>query len=147
MQVLVEFDGEGRYTVSRDGRAFAPGAGPLPAPPVLFLGAFGACAGAFAVSYLKTRGLDFAGLKVLTTAEFAENPHRIGHIDVRVTPPAALSERHLKAIAHAVDLCTIKQSFAVTPDITCSIAGADDAAKAEASEPELTATGSRPSAR
>lgn len=143
MQVMVEFDAEGRYILSRDGLAFAPGAGPLPAPPVLFLGAFGACAGAFAVSYLKTRGLDFAGLRVQVSAEFAENPHRIGHLDVRVTPPAPLADRHLKALAHAVDLCTLKQSFGVTPEITCAIAPPGGAPKTERTEPELTAPGSR----
>jgi len=121
MRVTVEFDSEGHYTASQGGQPFAPGPGPLPAPPILFLGSLGACAGAFAVSYLKTRELPFEELSVIVEAEFAEDPHRIGRIDVRVMPPSALEERHVKAMGRAVELCTLKQTFAVPPVITTTI--------------------------
>ena len=121
MRVDVVFDSDGHYAIEYKGGTIAPGPGPLPAPPVLFLGSLGACAGIFAVDYLRTRGLPFTGLKVTAEADHAEGPRRLADIQVGVSLPAAVEERHLAALRRAVDLCTLKNTLTHPPAITTEV--------------------------
>jgi uncharacterized OsmC-like protein len=121
MRVEVVFDGDGRYAIEHKGGTIAPGPGPLPAPPVLFLGSLGACAGIFAVDYLRARGLPFSGLKVTAEAGHAEGPRRLAGIHVRVILPAAVDERHMAPLRRAVDLCTLKNTLTHPPAIITEV--------------------------
>ena len=129
VRIEVVFDGQGDYTLIHDGRPILPGPGPLPAPPVLFLGSLAACAGAFAVNYLKTRGLPYAGLIVAGEAQHLEAPRRLGDVTLRVVLPAAVEERHLLPLQRAVDLCTLKNTLARSPAVTATIVSAVAAAR------------------
>ena len=53
--------------------------------PELLLGSVGACAGHYAVEYLKTRNLLAEGLQVRVTAEKAKNPARLSEIGIDLT--------------------------------------------------------------
>ncbi|MBI3447929.1 MAG: OsmC family protein [Acidobacteria bacterium] len=117
MRVEVVFDQEARYTIVSEGRIVAPSRDPLPSPPVLFAGSLGACAGVFAVSYLKSRGLPFSGLSVVIEAGHAEEPRRLGEIRIEVRLPAAVEERHLAPIERAVNLCTLKNTLECPPAV------------------------------
>ena len=121
MRVEVVFDSDGHYAIEYKGGTIAPGPGPLPAPPVLFLGSLGACAGIFAVDYLRARGLPFSGLKVTAEAGHAEEPRRLADIHVRVILPTAVEERHMPPLRRAVDLCTLKNTLTNPPAITTEL--------------------------
>lgn len=121
MKVIATFDGEGHYALEgKDGR-FAPGDGPLPAPTIVFLGSVAACAGIFAVNYLKARGLPFDGLRAVGEAGYAEDPRRIADIRVEVLLPSPVDERHMAPLRRAVDLCTIKNTLAHPPSVAAAV--------------------------
>jgi ribosomal protein S12 methylthiotransferase accessory factor len=121
MRVEVVFDSEGRYAIEYKGGTIVPGPGPLPAPPVLFLGSLAACAGIFAVDYLRTRGLLYTGLRVTAEAGHAEGPRRLADIHVRVWLPAAVEERHMAPLRRAVELCTLKNTLAQPPTVVTEV--------------------------
>lgn len=112
MRVEVTFDAEGSYAIAYKGGVVLPGPGPLPAPPVLFLGSLAACAGIFAVDYLKTRGLTFAGLRVFAEAAHADAPRRLSGLKVQVALPSPIEERHMDPLRRAAGLCTLKNTLA-----------------------------------
>jgi ribosomal protein S12 methylthiotransferase accessory factor len=121
MKVDVVFDAEAHYSISHDGATIAPGAGPLPSPPVLFAGSLAACCGVFAVNYLKTRDLPYAGLVVSSESGYAEDPRRLGDILIKVHLPVAVDERHLAPLERAINLCTLKNTIEVPPSVKAEL--------------------------
>jgi ribosomal protein S12 methylthiotransferase accessory factor len=121
MQVEVSFDGEGRYSITHEGQVVAPGTAPLPPPPVFFLGSVAACAGVFAVAYLKARHLPFAGLSVIAEAGYAESPRRLADLKVELLLPADVGEQHTVLVKRAVDFCTLKNTLTHAPSINVEI--------------------------
>jgi putative redox protein len=121
MHVEVIFDAAGQYAIAYKGRTIAPGLGPLPAPPVLFLGSLAACAGVFAVEYLRTRGLPFEGLRITAEAEHAEEPRRLASCRVQVILPSSVEARHLAPLGRAVDLCTLKNTLVHPPAVRTEV--------------------------
>jgi len=127
MHVDVKFDAEGNYAIVHEGRVIAPGPGPLPAPPVLFLGSLAACAGLFAINYMKARGLPSDGLSVAGEAGHADDPRRLVDVELRVRLPRPIEERHLAPLRRAVDLCTLKNSLTHPPAIIAQVEAASEA--------------------
>jgi ribosomal protein S12 methylthiotransferase accessory factor len=128
MRVDVIFDEDGTYSIEYCGKPFAPGPGPLPAPPVVFIGSLAACSGLFAVEYLRARKLPFAGLRVIGEGEHAEDPRRIVDVRMRVILPHPLPERHLRPLQRSVDLCTLKNTLEKPPAViaeVCTQGGAE----------------------
>ena len=128
MRVEVFFEEDGGYVIRSDGRAIAPGPGPLPAPPVLFLGSIAACAGLFAFDYLRARRLPHEGLRVTAEAGHAEGPRRLSDLAIRVILPAPIDERHMAPLRRAVDLCTLKNSLTHPPVVLAEVMRAPEAA-------------------
>jgi ribosomal protein S12 methylthiotransferase accessory factor len=122
MLVEATFDEKGAYTIVLDGRPVAPGGGPLPDPPVLFLGGLGACAGLYAVRYLQARGLPFAGLRVRTESTYVDNPRRLGDVRIKVLLPAPVEDRHIGPLQRSIELCTLKNSLACPPNVATELA-------------------------
>jgi len=121
MHVEVRFDAEGNYAITHEGRVIAPGPGPLPAPPVLFLGSLAACAGLFAVNYMKARGLPCDGLNVVGEAGHADDPRRLVDVRLHVLLPHPIEERHIAPLRRSVDLCTLKNSLTHPPAIVAQV--------------------------
>lgn len=121
MRVDVLFDADAQYSIVYDGQTIAPGAGPLPSPPVLFAGSLAACAGIFAVNYLKARELPFEGLRVTCEAGYADSPRRLGEIRIKVQLPAAVEDRHLAPLERAVNLCTLKNTIECPPALLAEV--------------------------
>jgi ribosomal protein S12 methylthiotransferase accessory factor len=121
MIVEVTFDAEGHYAIVYGGQTIAPGPGPLPPPPALFLGSLAACSGLIAVEYLHTQGLPFEGLKVKTEADHAEDPRRLANVRMRIILPFPVEEKHLAPLQRSVDLCTLTNTLAKPPAIIAEV--------------------------
>jgi ribosomal protein S12 methylthiotransferase accessory factor len=121
VKVEVVFKEDGGYSIRWEGRTIAPGSGPLPPPPVFFVGSLAACAGVFAFDYLRTRELPRDGLKILAEAQYGENPRRISYLDLRVALPAPVADRHLAPLQRSVDLCTLKNTLEHAPVIFAEV--------------------------
>jgi len=121
MRVDVTFDEREAYEISYEGRTIAPGPGPLPSPPVFFLGSVAACAGVYAVAYLKSRSLPFSGIRIIGEAVRVENPRRLADLRLRVILPVPVEERHMGPLQRAVDLCLLKNSLTHPPSVIAEV--------------------------
>ena len=98
-----------------------------PTPTELFAGALAACVGYYAERYLRRHGLATAGLTVGCEYRWAENPHRVGQIDLDVVVPGLPPEKR-EAFARVVDHCTVHNTLRVPPDVQITIRSASTAA-------------------
>ncbi len=86
-------------------------------PPELMLASLGACAGYYAVDYLKRSRLPEDGVRVRTTAEKVLGPPRLDSIHVELECPGAIEERHQKGLVEAVRKCLIHNTLLHAPKI------------------------------
>ena len=93
-------------------------------PPELLLGSVGACAGHYAVQYLKIRNLPATGLQVRVTGEKATNPARVSEIGIEVTYPLELSTKDREGVLAAIHKCLIHNTLLNPPKIRVELASA-----------------------
>ena len=86
-------------------------------PPELMLASLGACAGYYAVDYLKRLKIPVEGTIVRTTAEKVPGPPRLDHIRIELECPGVVKERHQKGLLDAVRKCLIHNTLLHTPRI------------------------------
>lgn len=86
-------------------------------PPEFLLASLGACGAYYAVEYMKTRGLDPAGLRVEVDAEKATQPARLGRFRIQVFPGIPLDGRHSEGLVRAVKACSIHNTLVEVPAI------------------------------
>lgn len=91
-------------------------------PVELFVGSLASCVVYFVGRYCNRHRIPCDGLAIETEWSYAEQPHRVGSIGMRITLPASLTpdqrERLLK-VAHG---CTVHQSLAVPPSLQITLA-------------------------
>ena len=86
-------------------------------PPELMLASLGACAGYYAVGYLKRSKLPLEGVRVRTTAEKVLGPPRLDDIHIELECPGAVEERDRQGLLVAVRRCMIHNTLLHTPRI------------------------------
>jgi putative redox protein len=86
-------------------------------PPELMLASLGACAGYYAVDYLKRSQIPEEGVRVRTTAEKVLGPPRLDGIHIKLECPGAVGERHQKGLVEAVRKCLIHNTLLHAPKI------------------------------
>jgi putative redox protein len=91
-------------------------------PPELMLASLGACAGYYAVDYLKRSTLPLEGVSVRTTAEKVPGPPRLDNIHIELECPGAFEERHKKGLVAAVRKCLIHNTLLHMPNIHVELA-------------------------
>ena len=86
-----------------------------PAPFDYFLASIGTCAGYYAQRFLEQRGLSTEGVQL--TLETVKDPETrmIDNIKIRIRLPESFPGKYKRAIAHAVDLCTVKKHLETPP--------------------------------
>ncbi len=86
-------------------------------PPEFLLGSLGSCAAYYAAQYLKTRGLEAAGLEVKVSAEKLKQPARMGNFQIDVHTPVVLSEGQTEAMYRSVKQCLVHNTLLSVPEI------------------------------
>src|ERR1035437_7741624 len=86
-------------------------------PPELMLASLGACAGYYAVDYLKRSKVPSEGVRVRTTAEKVPGRPRLDDIHSELECPGVVEERHQKGLLEAVRKCLIHNTLLHTPKI------------------------------
>ncbi|HKT35194.1 MAG TPA: OsmC family protein [Nitrospira sp.] len=88
-----------------------------PSPVELFVGSLASCVAYFVGRFCARHEISREGLSVEAEWAMAENPHRVGRVDLAIRLPHRLTpemkERLLK-VAHG---CTVHQSLAVAPTV------------------------------
>ncbi|MFB4307423.1 OsmC family protein [Actinomadura sp. GTD37] len=100
----------------------AGGADTGPTPVELFVASLAACAAHYARRYLTRHGLPATGLEV--TAGFAMGPSvpaRVSRVDLRLRPPARLSDAQVAGMMAAVERCTVHNSLLDPPRVGVSL--------------------------
>lgn len=91
-------------------------------PVELFVGSIASCVGYFVGRYCERHQISTNGLRIEAAWTMAEQPHRVGHVALRIHVPQRLtatqSERLLK-VAHG---CTVHQSIAVPAGVAIELA-------------------------
>ena len=87
-------------------------------PPELMLASLGACAGYYAVDYLKRLKIPVEGTSVRTTAEKVPGPPRLDDIHIELECPGGMvQKRHQEGLLEAVRKCLIHNTLLHTPRI------------------------------
>lgn len=89
--------------------------GTAPAPFTLFLASLGTCAGIYALSFCKQRGLNSEGLEILQRTTSDPETHMITEVALEIKLPADFPEKYRSAIVRAVDQCAVKKHLLQPP--------------------------------
>jgi putative redox protein len=100
-------------------------------PPEIFLSALGACAAYYAAEYLRARALPLDRLEIRVSGEKGDKPARITSLSVEVIAPD-LTDRHREGILRAVNLCLLKNTLHVPPEINVRVMEASQVVSNEA---------------
>jgi len=97
-----------------------------PTPTELFLSGLAACVAFYAERFLRRNGLPAAELQVSCAYTWAENPHRVGEIQLTVDAPG-LTPQKRAAFERVVEHCTVHNTLEHPPAIALSISGVQTA--------------------
>lgn len=87
-----------------------------PTPTELFLGGLAGCIGFYAQRFLRRHGLPADGLGVTCSYTWAENPHRVGSIDLAVDAPGLTADRR-EAFSRVIEHCTVHNTLRQPPEV------------------------------
>lgn len=104
--VAAQFDG---FTVLTDQPKESGGDGAAPSPFDLFLASIGTCAGIFALSFCRKRGLSTEGLEIAQTAEWDDKAQRVSRITLKITLPTGFPEKYRDSLVRTAGLCSVKK--------------------------------------
>lgn len=86
-------------------------------PVELFVGSVASCVAYFVGQFCGRHGIPQNGLTVDAEWTMAEQPHRIGHIDIGIHLPHRMTAEQKERLLKVAHGCTVHQSIAVTPAI------------------------------
>jgi len=86
-------------------------------PPELMLASLGACAGYYAIDYLRRAKIPMHGVLVRTKAEKVPGPPRLDDIHIELECPGAVEEQQQNGLLEAVRKCLIHNTLLHTPKI------------------------------
>ena len=85
-----------------------------PTPTELFLGSLAACVEFYAERFLRRHGLGTEGLSVGCEYEWAQNPNRVGQIQLVVQAPTLTPQLH-EAFVRVIGHCTVHNTLRQPP--------------------------------
>jgi len=128
MSLTVTFKGgakfdlvSGRHRVVTDQPIEEGGTDEGMSPVDLFIGSLAGCVGYFVARYCARHTIPTEGFTIETDWSMAEQPHRVGSVEMRLRLPATLTkaqEERLLKVAHG---CTVHQSLAVPPKVAITL--------------------------
>lgn len=113
--------GSGRHRVVTDQPIEDGGTDEGMSPVELFIGSLAGCVGYFVARYCARHAISAEGFTIETDWSIAEQPHRVGSVEMRLHLPTTLTpaqEERLLKVAHG---CTVHQSLAVPPNVKITL--------------------------
>ena len=86
-------------------------------PVELFVGSLASCVGYFVGRFCARHEIPREGLSVEAEWTMAENPHRVGHLDLSIHLPHRLTPEMKERLLKVAQGCTVHQSLMITPPI------------------------------
>jgi uncharacterized OsmC-like protein len=97
-----------------------------PTPTEIFLAGLAGCVAFYAGRFLRRHGLTTEGLAVTCRYTWAQNPHRIGGIDLDVEAPGLTEERQA-AFRRVIEHCTVHNTLRQPPVVAIRLGSAQPA--------------------
>lgn len=82
----------------------------------------GSCAAFFAARFAQRHAVSLADLRVEVAWDYAEQPHRIGRFDVRVSCRGDVDAAMAERLRRVVEGCTVHHTLTHGPDIRVTLA-------------------------
>ena len=89
--------------------------GQAPSPFELFLGSLATCAGIFALSFCRNKGLSTEGLDISMDINVNRTNGLVSDVIFDVKLPEDFPEKYKSALVRSIDLCSVKRHFAEPP--------------------------------
>jgi len=120
----VRFDvTSGNHTLVTD-QPVADGGGDAGMSPVeLFVGSLASCVGYFVARYCARHQIPCEGFTVDAEWSYAEQPHRVGAVEIKLNLPAELTLDQRDKLLKVAHGCTVHQSITVPPKVEIHVAG------------------------
>jgi len=112
-KVAAEVDG---HKVLTDQPVASGGENAGPPPLMLFLMSLAACAGAYALAFCEARGISTDGMSLTMKCEWSPEEHRYTRVVIELETPPDFPEKYRKAIARAMEQCTVKRCILNPPE-------------------------------
>jgi uncharacterized OsmC-like protein len=124
MKLTVTYQGGARYDVTSGPHTLVTdqpikdGGGDAGMTPVeLFVGSLGSCVAYFVGRYCTRHQIPCEGFTIDVEWSYAEQPHRVGEVGLRVNLPADLTPEQRDKLLKVAHGCTVHQSLAVPPKV------------------------------
>ena len=93
-----------------------------PSPVELFVGSLASCVAYFVGRFCSRHDISREGLSVEAEWAMAENPHRVGRVDLAIRVPHRLTPEMKDRLLKVAHGCTVHQSLAVAPTVGITLA-------------------------
>jgi uncharacterized OsmC-like protein len=90
-------------------------------PVELLIASLGSCVAYYAALFCQRHKIPSNGLMAELSWKWAEDPHRIGAIDVKIALGTKLSEKEKTGLLRMVKGCTVHNTMRSLPDIVMTI--------------------------
>jgi len=124
MTLTIAYKGGARYDVEGGAHAIVTdqpvedGGGDAGMSPVeLFVGSLGSCVAYFVGRYCARHQIPCEGFTVDVEWSYAEQPHRVGVVELRIKLPATLLPEQREKLLKVAHGCTVHQSIVVPPKV------------------------------
>jgi uncharacterized OsmC-like protein len=87
----------------------------------LFVGSLASCVGYFVARYCVRHQIPCEGLTIEAGWTFAEQPHRVGSVELHVNLPSALTPDQREMLLKVAHGCTVHQSLTVPPKVEINL--------------------------
>lgn len=105
----------GKHLILTDQSVEEGGEDSAPSPLVYCLASMGTCAAVYVLAYLQARELPSEGVRITQSHTYDEKLHRITAVKFDIQLPAAIPEKHHRAIIRSAQKCTVKKLFENPP--------------------------------
>lgn len=92
-----------------------------PSPVELFVGSLASCVAYFVGRYCARHKIACDGFTVDAEWSYAEQPHRVGAVGMRINLPVELSAEQRERLLKVAHGCTVHQSIVVAPSVTIEL--------------------------
>ncbi len=128
MKMTVEFQGRTKFkiasrshTIVTDQPVEDGGQDAGMSPVELFVGSLASCVAYFVGRYCARHKIACEGFTVGAEWSYAEQPHRVGSVSMRITLPVELPDDQRERLLKVAHGCTVHQSLAVPPAVDVSL--------------------------
>lgn len=130
MAVTVVFQGQsrfqlsnGRHVITADQRKEDGGEDAGMSPVEIFVASLAGCVGYFVARYCTRHEIPVEGFRIETEWSMAEQPHRVGRIQLRLQLPAGVPSSQQEKLLKVAHGCTVHQSVIHTPTVDIVLQG------------------------